>query len=44
MKKSYAAPNVVTNGSIVFETRTVNPGGPEGSQIPLNAGRLGYDL
>jgi uncharacterized protein YwbE len=44
MKKAYAAPTLISNGSVVRETLSVSPPGPEGIQLTLSTGRLGYDL
>lgn len=44
MKKTYAAPALISMGDVVRETLGSNPSGPEGAQLTLSTGRIGYDL
>ena len=44
MKKTYAAPTIITNGGVVAETLSGFPSGPETPLQALTAGRVGFDL
>lgn len=45
MKKTYAAPTVSSNGTVVRETQVPISSGPESAgKEPLTAGRVGFYL